>query len=59
MYNFRNNMACNMPTNPQQSIAGFSVGIIVVEEVLLILPGADDIEKKISIIKESEEESER
>ncbi|MBW2370496.1 MAG: aspartate/glutamate racemase family protein [Deltaproteobacteria bacterium] len=39
MYRFNNKIATNMPKNPQQAIAGFPVGIIVVEDTMLLLPG--------------------
>ncbi len=39
MVNFNNTMAANIPNNPQQSIAGFPVGIIVAEDTMHLLPG--------------------
>ena len=39
MYNFKNTIASNVPNNPQQSIAGFPVGIIVIEDSMHLLPG--------------------
>jgi len=39
MYIFKNSMASNVPHNPQQSIAGFPVGILVIEDSMHLLPG--------------------
>jgi len=39
MYDFKNTIASNVPNNPQQSIAGFPVGIIVIEDNMHLLPG--------------------
>jgi len=39
MYHFRNSMASNVPHNSHQSIAGFPVGIIVIEDSMHLLPG--------------------
>jgi len=39
MYSFKNNIASNVPNSPMQSIAGFPVGIIVIEDSMHLLPG--------------------
>jgi len=39
MYNFNNTIASNIPKSPMQSIAGFPVGILVIEDTMHLLPG--------------------